>query len=155
MKKLSRTSVKIPPPIVTLIFAAFMFLINRYFPLEITFSEKHFFIIPALVIAFLLLFPALSQFRRNKTTVNPLKPEAANTLVIAGVYRYSRNPMYLGMALVLFSWGGYLANPLNLFIFIGYIFYMNYFQIEVEERALEKLFGEAFLDYKRRVRRWL
>jgi len=63
--------------------------------------------------------------------------------------------MYLGMALILLAWGVYLANPLNLFIFFGFIAYMNRFQILLEEIALEKVFGDDFIVYKQSVRRWI
>jgi protein-S-isoprenylcysteine O-methyltransferase Ste14 len=95
------------------------------------------------------------SFVRAKTTVNPLKPESSAALVSTGVYSFTRNPMYLGMALVLLAWAAYLysiwalAGPA---LFAGYI---TRFQIVPEERALGGLFGDRFASYKKRVRRWL
>ena len=94
-------------------------------------------------------------FRRSRTTVNPLRPETASSLVSSGIYRYTRNPMYLGMALVLLGWGVWLSNPASLIGLFAFVAYMNRFQIGPEERALAALFGEAFADYQARVRRWI
>ena len=95
------------------------------------------------------------SFRRARTTVNPLKPEAASALVTSGIYRYTRNPMYVGFALWLLAWGLYLASPLVLLGVLGFVLYMNRLQIAPEERALGRLFGADFAAYRQRVRRWL
>lgn len=94
-------------------------------------------------------------FRSAKTTVNPLHPERASALVAEGVYRVTRNPMYLGMLLVLIGWAIYLANVAGVVVLALFVAYMNRFQITPEERALEVRFGSEFADYRRRVRRWL
>ena len=97
----------------------------------------------------------VGEFRRAATTVNPLSPEASSRLVTGGVYRYTRNPMYLGMLLALAGWAvalSHLSAPLWL---MGYAAYMNRFQIVPEERALTARFGAVFGKYRRRVRRWL
>jgi len=87
--------------------------------------------------------------------VNPLKPDSASALVVAGIYRWTRNPMYLGMATVLAAWGLYLANIGALAGVALFVAYMNRFQIAPEERALEARFGADFAAYRGRVRRWL
>lgn len=94
-------------------------------------------------------------FRRAGTTVNPLRPARASQLVVAGVYRISRNPMYLGLLLGLIALTVYLAAPMALSGPVGFGGYIDRFQIRPEERALEAKFGGAYADYKRRVRRWL
>ena len=95
------------------------------------------------------------SFRRAKTTVNPLKPHTASALVDSGIYKISRNPMYVGFALMLVAWQIYLSAPLSLLGVLLFISYMTRFQIEPEEKALAKLFGSDFDLYKTRVRRWL
>jgi protein-S-isoprenylcysteine O-methyltransferase Ste14 len=95
------------------------------------------------------------SFRRAKTTVNPLKPEASAALVSTGVYSFTRNPMYLGMAMVLLAWSVYLSSPASLAGPILFASYITRFQILPEERVLERLFGTPFAEYKKRVRRWL
>lgn len=155
MKNLSIRQIKIPPPIVTGLFGLAMYGLSGLVSLAFPFAFQNWVIGSLILLSIFMLLPAGIQFYQHKTTVNPLRPEAANKLIVSGLYRYSRNPMYLGMALILLAWGVYLANPLNLFIFIGFIAYINRFQIMAEERALEKLFGEDFVVYKQTVRRWI
>jgi protein-S-isoprenylcysteine O-methyltransferase Ste14 len=95
------------------------------------------------------------QFARARTTVNPLQPDAASSLVSGGVYRWTRNPMYLGMALVLLAWAVYLSSVAALAVLPLFIVYINRFQIEPEERALQARFGAQFERYRKAVRRWL
>ena len=97
----------------------------------------------------------VASFRRAKTTVNPMKPESSSSLVISGIYRLTRNPMYLGLLLILLGWAVYLSNALALALVPGFVLYMNLFQIKPEERALESRFGPAFAEYRARVRRWI
>lgn len=97
----------------------------------------------------------VASFRRAKTTVNPLQPSAASSLVIAGIYRFTRNPMYLGMLLVLLGWAVFLANALAWFFPVVYVPLMNCLQIIPEEKALAEKFGSPFTNYQSRVRRWL
>jgi len=95
------------------------------------------------------------SFRKAKTTVNPLKPETSTALVSSGLYRWTRNPMYLGFLTVLLGLGVFLANPLAFAAIPPFVLYMNRFQICPEERALEARFGADFASYKGRVRRWI
>jgi protein-S-isoprenylcysteine O-methyltransferase Ste14 len=93
-------------------------------------------------------------FRKAKTTVNPLKPHASS-LVTWGVYAISRNPMYLGGLIMLLGWAIFLPNALA-FVFLPiYVLYINWFQIAPEERALTSLFGQTYVAYQMRARRWL
>lgn len=94
-------------------------------------------------------------FRRQKTTVNPLTPERASALVNTGIYRRSRNPMYLGFLLALLGFAVFLANWVAALWLPLFVLYMNRFQIQPEERALTALFGQQFVDYCQSVRRWL
>lgn len=94
-------------------------------------------------------------FRRAQTTVNPLSPQRASTLVTRGIYSHTRNPMYFGNVLVLCAWAAYLAAPWTLVGPIAFMLYIDRFQIRPEERALAALFGTEFTAYAARVRRWL
>lgn len=88
--------------------------------------------------------------------MNPTKPDHASVLITAGIYGISRNPMYLGFLALLIGWSMYLANAVALILVpIGFVAYMDHFQIAPEERALQSLFGDAYTSYARRVRRWL
>ena len=92
---------------------------------------------------------------RLKTTLNPMKPELTTVLIKTGIYQYSRNPIYLGFVIILLGWGIYLSNALALLFVAGFVYYMNRFQIEPEEKSLSQIFGAQFEEYKHKVRRWL
>lgn len=98
---------------------------------------------------------ALLYFFRSRTTINPLKPASASALVTGGIYRFTRNPMYLGLATLLLAWATYLGSLAALAGVPLFVLYMNRFQIAPEERALEARFGAEYIAYRRRVRRWL
>jgi len=98
---------------------------------------------------------AVISFRRASTTVNPTKPEMTTQLVSSGIYSMTRNPMYLGVLLVLLSWAIWLGSVLNFVVLFLFVWYMTIFQIIPEERALKKIFPETFNTYKSRVRRWI
>jgi len=95
------------------------------------------------------------SFRRAKTTVNPIKPDSASSLVVSEIYRYTRNPMYLGFLLVLLGWAVFLANLAALVLLPVFVLYMNRFQILPEERLLASRFARDYAEYRARVRRWL
>jgi protein-S-isoprenylcysteine O-methyltransferase Ste14 len=103
----------------------------------------------------LVIVAGIIEFRRARTTVNPMDPDAASTLVVQRVYASTRNPMYLGFAMVLTGWAVFLSHPISFLIVPCFIAYMNRFQIVPEERALEHRFGSEFEVYRSRVRRWL
>ncbi|MEO8195487.1 MAG: methyltransferase [Thermoanaerobaculia bacterium] len=93
-------------------------------------------------------------FVRLRTTVNPHRPENASAVVASGVYRLTRNPMYLGLLLALAAWSLYLSNAAAALALPAFVAYMNRFQIEPEERALTSKFGAPFIAYMAAVRRW-
>lgn len=94
-------------------------------------------------------------FRRARTTVNPTRPGSSTVLVVSGVYRFTRNPMYLGFLLMLLGAAAQLENAAAFIVWPAFVLYLNRFQIRPEEEALRALFGEAFIRYQSRVRRWL
>ena len=97
----------------------------------------------------------LLAFRKAKTTVNPLAPNRSTAVVSTGVYRITRNPMYLGMALILLGLALYLASPWALLGPLVFAAFITRFQIQPEERALTARFGAAYTAYCTQVRRWL
>ena len=111
----------------------------------------------AITVAFLALGLAIAaalEFRRIKTTINPMTPEKSSALATRGVYAWSRNPIYVADAILLLAWAIWLANPIALLGIPLFVLYINRFQIRPEEEALEKRFPE-YEAYCRRVRRWL
>ncbi|PHR65636.1 methyltransferase family protein [Pseudidiomarina marina] len=146
---------KIPPVIIVLVIAGLMALTSRLLPMD----PWHFTDAKALAFALVtagafIAVAGVIAFRQAKTTANPMNPDAASSLVINGIYRFTRNPMYLGFLLALAGWGVWLANLPAIFWLIIYILYINQFQIIPEERILEEKFGDDFIAYRKQVRRW-
>lgn len=147
---------KIPPPIVTVLFGLVMWGISTATPiLEINAAVQSIAILIVVGTGFFFVGSGLFAFKRAKTTMTPMKPETATSLVKSGIYQVSRNPMYVGLTLFLLAWTIYLSAPVALVGALGLVLYMNKFQIEPEERALKQIFGSDFEDYKLNVRRWL
>jgi protein-S-isoprenylcysteine O-methyltransferase Ste14 len=147
---------KIPPPIVTLVFAAMMWFISIYMPaVAIPSIVRISIAICIALVGIIVCVLGVVEFRRAKTTVNPLRPETASSLVGAGIYQHTRNPMYLGFLLFLLAWAIYLFSPMTLLGLAGFVLYMNHFQIQPEEHALQRIFGKPYETYKSKVRRWL
>lgn len=107
------------------------------------------------VVGTALAVAGMLEFRRARTTVNPLNPDSTSALVVKGVYRISRNPMYLGLAIVLLGVAVYLSHPLAPLGIVLFVAYITRFQIIPEERALRALFPGDFKEYADQVRRWL
>ena len=95
------------------------------------------------------------SFRRAQTTVNPMKPETTSSLVCSGIYRITRNPMYVGLLVVLVAWSVFLSSAWALLGALVFVLYINRFQIAPEERALSSKFGKEYAAYKQSARRWL
>ncbi len=98
---------------------------------------------------------SIAAFFQARTTVNPLAPSRAEKLVVTGFYLWSRNPMYLGMLMMLMGWALMLANPLGVAPLILFVIVITEWQIKPEERALEEKFGDDYRAYRDRVRRWV
>jgi len=147
---------RIPPPLVALCMAGLMYAAAWLVPaLDAAVPGRKLVAGVLAAMGVLLDLAGVVHFLRTKTTVNPLKPSAASALVTRGVYKFTRNPMYLGMALLLMAWAIYLANVAALAVLPVFVLYMNRFQIAPEERALEARFGAEYSRYRARVRRWL
>ncbi|MEL7488854.1 MAG: isoprenylcysteine carboxylmethyltransferase family protein, partial [Pseudomonadota bacterium] len=108
-----------------------------------------------IVIGLTIELTSVAAFFRRKTTVNPLAPGKASALVVDGFYRFTRNPMYLGMLILLSGWAVHLGSFINVFIAALFVVALTHLQIKPEERALSKRFGEDYEAYRKRVRRWL
>lgn len=148
---------RIPPPLVAILFGLLTWCAARRFPgaLDLKLEGRIGLALIVFIAGMAICVAGLLSFRHARTTVNPLKPETASALVSSGIYRYTRNPMYLGFATALIAWSIFLAWPPALLGVLGFVIYMNHFQIGPEERALASLFGSEFTQYRRRVRRWL
>lgn len=154
--RMKSLELKIPPPAVAALIAAAMWGISLITPLLDVplFTRVSAAIVLALTGGGFSLAGVIS-FRRAKTTVNPMKPETATSLVSSGIYSVTRNPMYVGLLLVLLAWAIYLSSAWALLGPVGFVLYISRFQIAPEERVLSTLFGSEYTAYQSKVRRWL
>lgn len=145
---------KIPPPIVTLFFGLCIYFSQEHFPesnLEFLTMLSYFLYFAGLTVLIL----AVRLFKKQNTTVNPIKIENASSLVTSGIFKYSRNPMYLGMVMILLGLA-FMFNLIGGILFtLLFAIYITKYQIRPEEEVMERLFGEDFLKYKNSVRVWL
>ena len=146
---------KLPPPVVAIFAVLAMQALLRLFPGNWQWSGRLYVVVALMLVATIVGAPAVLQFLRAKTTVHPRYPERATTLVTGGIFRVSRNPMYLGLVCVLIAVALLTRQPLNLIIVAIFVVYMTLFQIKPEEQALEAKFGDSYRDYCSRVRRWI
>lgn len=148
----SLISLKIPPPAYMLLAAGLIYLASRG---QSARPGWRWLGLPVIGIGLGLDIHALRAFRRHETTVNPFRPEKATQLVGQGAYRYTRNPMYLGMALILSGWSLLRASWSGLLVVPAFIWTLTQVQIIPEEKQLARTFGESYLAYLKQVRRWL
>jgi protein-S-isoprenylcysteine O-methyltransferase Ste14 len=147
---------RVPPPLVGLVVALLMAWLAGGPHWHVPTGTNGLSVLLLVLVGLLFDLAGLLAFRASRTTVNPLRPERASALVTRGVYRITRNPMYVGMVFLLLAWGLYLAHwPALLLGPTAYVLYLSRFQIVPEERALLGLFGEDYRRYMGRVRRWL
>lgn len=147
---------KVPPVAMFLLFGVAMWGI------AVTFPAAAFPLPGARIIAVALAglggaigLAGVSAFRRHSTTVDPMTPARASAIVSNGIYRYSRNPMYVGLLLGLAGWAAFLANAAALVMLPLFVAYMTRFQIKPEECALLANFGSGYAEYMAAVRRWI
>ncbi|CAM3874356.1 methyltransferase family protein [Rheinheimera salexigens] len=153
---MNRLEKKLPPVLVVLIVALMMWLISLTLPLfTISFTLRLVMVTLLFLLALVIILAGVFAFKRAKTTVDPRVPEAASELVTSGIYTLTRNPMYLGFAMSLLAWAIYLSSAWSVLMIALFILYLNQFQIKAEERALTKVFGQQFIQYQAKVRRWL
>jgi protein-S-isoprenylcysteine O-methyltransferase Ste14 len=147
---------KVPPPVVALLIAAVMWGINAISsPIDIPGVARHIVAATFAIAGGCISLAGVIWFRCAKTTINPLKPENTSSLVTAGIYRFTRNPMYLGILFVLLAWAVFLSSAWALAGPVAFVLYIDRFQIAPEERVLATMFGATYSDYMVRVRRWL
>lgn len=153
MERLER---KIPPVALFILFIMVMIRLDQVllsFALALPLTTV--VLVAAVILAGVIGIAGVYEFRKAKTTVNPVKVDSATSVVDSGVFAYTRNPMYLALVILLVGIGYWQQNIVCLLLPFGFVLYMNRFQIRPEEKALESLFGAEYLDYKQRVRRWV
>jgi protein-S-isoprenylcysteine O-methyltransferase Ste14 len=145
---------KIPPPILALVMIALIYL-SSLFVESITFNYQGSLSVLFIILGAACALPSFKLFAKFKTTITPLKPSDATALVTEGMYRYSRNPMYLGLLLWTIASTIWFGTWFGIIINIVFVFLINFLQIIPEEEALLEIFGEEYEEYKKNVRRWI
>ena len=145
---------KIPPPIVVLILVISTFFSSKKIDL-IQIPFQNFISIFILSIGILILLNPVLKFKKSKTTINPIKFKKVNKLVTSGIYKYSRNPMYLGLLMIVISSSIFYLNIYSILTPLFFYLWINRFQIKREEVFLTEKFGEDYLSYKKKTRRWI
>lgn len=151
-----KTALRVPPLIVAGLMAVFMWLLATYVPLVLVVFAGQWII--ALIFALFgaqLAIASVRALHDNETTVNPLQPDTTSALVTSGVFRLSRNPIYLGFLSALIGFAIWLGALTSILVLPFFVWYMNRFQIRPEEAALRARFGEEFEQYISQVRRWI
>ena len=147
---------KIPPPLVALLCVAAMWSLSRIIPaLGLTRDIRWLLTGVFVLVGISFDLRGLLVFLRARTSINPMKPHQASSLIVTGVYRRTRNPMYVGLASMLVAITIFLDAPVALIGVGAFVGYITRFQIQPEERALRQKFGKAYRDYCEQVPRWL
>lgn len=146
---------KIPPPIVLFVCLVLAYGLSLGLPLLAIPPVLSGLFGYLVVIGVLLSLAGIWEFRKAKTTIDPTRPEKASHLVSGGIYRLTRNPMYLGMVLIIIAAVLKFGNAYGFIALPCFILYISIFQIKPEERMIENLFGQQYVQYKKKVRRWL
>jgi protein-S-isoprenylcysteine O-methyltransferase Ste14 len=147
---------RIPPPVVALLIAMAMWGVAQGLPaLQVPGILRFGLANTLFAVGIILAALGIRALRQARTTINPVQPELAAAIVTSGVYRYTRNPMYVGLAGVLTGWAAFLAVPWTLFGPVVFVLFITRFQIIPEENALGLKFSLEYGAYKNKVRRWL
>ena len=154
-KRMVKGIIRLPATLVVLIIAMMLMVGELGIAPVYSFENQSTISITIFIIGLLMIAVSGYLFRVAKTTVNPLTPDKTKQLVTTGIYRFSRNPMYIGFLLMLFSCAIFVGSFINLVFFPLYIIVANRLYIASEERALNQLFGDEYEAYKHKVRRWL
>ena len=145
---------RIKPPYIAIILLFLSFLVDYLLPqFRFIFGKYRYIGSLILIFGLSITFYSFYLFKKNKTPIIPgQKPKF---MVAQGTYKFTRNPMYLGVTIALLGFSLYFGNLLSLLSPIIFFLIMNYYFVPFEEELLEKIFGKKYLDYKKKVRRWI
>ena len=145
---------KIPPPLLVIIL-----VISNYFSSKkidlIILPNQNLISFIILLIGVLILITPIFKFIKSNTTIDPIRFKKVNKLITTGIYSYSRNPMYLGLLIIVISTSIFYLNIFSTTTPILFYCWINKFQIKREEIFLKEKFGNEFLSYIKKTRRWI
>tara|TARA_B100001109_G_C18792935_1_gene441035 strand:- start:493 stop:936 length:444 start_codon:yes stop_codon:yes gene_type:complete len=145
---------KIPPPLIVLILVIANYFSSQKIDL-IHLPNLDLISILILLIGMLILINPIFKFIKSKTTIDPIKFKKVNKLITSGIYKYSRNPMYLGLLMIVISSSIFYLNIFSITTPFFFYFWINRFQIKREEIFLTEKFGKEYLLYKTKTGRWI
>ena len=145
---------KIPPPLLVLILVVSNYFSSKKIGLILISNQKLISFIIFLIGVIILINPIV-KFIKSKTTIDPIKFKKVNKLITSGIYKYSRNPMYLGLLMIVISTSILYLNIFSIATPMLFYFWINRFQIKREEIFLTEKFGKEYLLYKAKTRRWI
>ena len=146
--------IKIPPPILVMILVISNYFSSKTIDLILLPNQDLISIIILLIGALILINP-IFKFIKSKTTIDPIKFKKVNKLITSGIYKYSRNPMYLGLLMIVISTSIFYLNIFSITTPFLFYFWINRFQIKREEIFLTEKFGREYMSYKIKTRRWI
>ena len=153
---MEKLELKIPPIIQVIVIGILMIVSSAYLPaIGVSIWARTYLALVVFIVGMYFSLAGVFEFRRKRTTVDPRYPGNVSALVDSGIYQISRNPMYVGFALFLFSIVIFFCSPLLLLGVFAFVLFMNRFQISPEEAYLSNAFGEEYESYKQKVRRWV
>ena len=141
----------VPPPVIFIGCVLMMAYLPNPYPFSINVLIAYLMVLVSSAIVFFSLW----QFYKSKANINPIHLEKSNVFVVDGIYRFSRNPMYLSLAGLLVAWAVFLQSAVSFLGVFLFVYLITQWQIKPEEYWLEKKFGEPYLAYKKKVRRWI
>tara|TARA_B100000035_G_scaffold308228_1_gene312567 strand:+ start:657 stop:1100 length:444 start_codon:yes stop_codon:yes gene_type:complete len=145
---------KIPPPLLVLILVVSNYFSSKKIDLILIPNQNLISFIIFLIGVIILINPII-KFIKSKTTIDPINFKKVNKLIISGIYKYSRNPMYLGLLMIVISNTIFFLNIFSIITPILFYFWINNFQIKREEIFLTEKFGKEYLLYMNKTRRWI
>jgi len=147
---------RVPPAIVLLVHFGVVWLLNKYLKFaNFTIPGQGTVAILLGISGCALVIYSMYTLHRANTTIDPIFPEKASSLITAGPFSISRNPIYLALLLILMAWIIWLGNAVAVLLPVTFVWHLTYFQIKAEEAALEEKFGTVYQKYKLKVRRWI
>ena len=145
---------KLIPPFLLVIFALIMTLIHFIVPYKIVFFSPFNYVgILFIILGLTIARKINSNFSKVDTEIHTFKKP--RKLLTNGLFRYSRNPIYVGFILILIGLNILLGSVTSFLVVLVFIFVTNYWYIRIEEKNMQEQFGQEYTNYKKKVRRWI